>query len=130
MRGACSVVGCRGRGAGMARQKAPVLDPDVVAKKVAAMSIARAAAREQRLAAQAKLLAEYTAMDLEELRRHSTTKMWLTAIGEASGATNPEIARMTGLRGGAVSAHRLKRHPIVRRMVELIQQHQLQLVLR
>ena len=114
----------------MSKRKVPVVDAEVVARKVAAMTLGRAAAHEQRLAAQAKLLAEYTAMDLEELRRHSNTKMWLTAIGEASGATNPEIASLTRHRGGAVSVHRLRKHPVVRRMVELIQQHQLQLVLR
>jgi hypothetical protein len=37
---------------------------------------------------------------------------------------------MLGLQGGKVSAHRLKQHPIVRRLVTLIQDHQLQLVLR
>jgi len=69
----------------MGTRKAPVLDPEATARKVAVMALGRAAAHRERLAAQAKLLAEYTAMDLEELRRHSTTKMWLTAIGEASG---------------------------------------------
>src|SRR5262249_24252762 len=114
----------------MRKPKAPVVDAEVMARKVAAMTLGRATARAERLEAQAKLLSEYTAMDLEELRHHANTKMWLTAMGEASGATNPEIARMTRHRGGAVSVHRLKKHPIVRRMVELIQQHQLQLVLR
>jgi hypothetical protein len=114
----------------MRKPKPPVVDHEVMARKVAAMTLGRATARAERLAAQAKLLAEYTAMDLEELRRHSNTKMWLAAIGEASGATNPEIASLTRHRGGAVSVHRLRKHPVVRRMVELIQQHQLQLVLR
>jgi hypothetical protein len=110
--------------------RVPRFDPDGTARKVAAMALGRAAAHEARLAAQATLLTEYMQMDLEELRRHTTTKQWLCAVGEASGATEPELARIVGLKGGAVSAHRLKKHPIVRRLVELIQHHQLQLVLR
>jgi hypothetical protein len=43
----------------------PVLDPQVVARKVAAMSLGRAQAREARLAAEAQLLAEVTHPGLE-----------------------------------------------------------------
>src|SRR5262245_44162362 len=117
-------------GAAMGTRKVPVLDPEATAGKVARMALARAAAHEERLVAQAKLLTEYTAMDLDELRRPATTRQWLAACMEASGATGPEIGRMLGLKGGKVSAHRLKQHPIVRRLVQLIQDHQLALVLR
>jgi hypothetical protein len=40
------------------------------------------------------------------------------------------LRAFSGSGGGEVSAHRLKKHPVVCRLVELIQQHQLQLVLR
>jgi hypothetical protein len=106
------------------------LDHEAVARRVAAMTLGRVTARRERAAEQAKLLAGLAEMDLEELRRHSTTRQWLCAAAEASGPTGPEIARILGFRGGEVSAHRLKKHPVVRRLVELIQQHQLQLVLR
>ena len=46
------------------KRKMPVLDAEAVARKVAAMTLGRAQARQARLAAQAKLLAEYTSMDL------------------------------------------------------------------
>jgi hypothetical protein len=108
----------------------PVVDPDVVARKVAAMSLGRAQARAARLEAEAQLLAEVTQLDLEGLRRRASMRQWLCAVGEASGATEPEIGRLVGLKGGKVSVHRLRKHPVTRRLVELIQHHQLQLVLR
>jgi hypothetical protein len=108
----------------------PVVDPEVLAGKVARLSLARAQARDARLAAEAQLLSEVTALDLEGLRRRASARQWLCALGEATGATEPEIARLVGLKGGAVSVHRLRKHPVTRRLVELIQHHQLQLVLR
>jgi hypothetical protein len=108
----------------------PVVDPEEVARKVAAMSLGRAQAREERVAAEAALLERVSGMGLEELRRHTTTRQWLCAMGECSGATEPEIARLLGLKGGAVSVHRLRKHPVVRRLVQLIQDHQMQLVMR
>jgi hypothetical protein len=108
----------------------PVLNPEVVAGKVARLSLARAQAREARLAAEAALLSEVMSLDLEGLRRRASARQWLCALGEATGATEPEIARLVGLKGGAVSVHRLRKHPVVRRLVELIQHHQLALVLR
>ncbi len=109
---------------------ATLLDPEVVARKVAAMSLARAQAREVRLAAETALLSDVTALDLEGLRRRASMRQWLCALGEATGATEPEIARLVGLRGGKVSVHRLKQHPVTRRLVELIQRHQLERVLK
>jgi hypothetical protein len=108
----------------------PVLDPELVARKLAAMSLGRREAREARLQEEAKLLSEVTALGLEELRRHATTRQWLCAMGECSGATEPELGRLLGLKGGAVSVHRIRKHPVVRRLVQLIQDHQLQLVLK
>jgi hypothetical protein len=107
-----------------------VVDPDVVARKVAAMSLGRAQAREAKLAAEAQLLQDVTSLDLEGLRRRASARQWLCALGEATGATEPEIARLVGLKGGAVSVHRLRKHPVTRRLVALIQDHQLQLVLK
>jgi hypothetical protein len=107
----------------------PVLDPAVV-RKLAAMSLGRAQAREAKLQAEAQLLSEVTALGLEELRRRATTRQWLCAMGECSGATEPELARLLGLKGGKVSVHRIRRHPVTRRLVSLIQDHQLQLVLK
>src|SRR5262245_37038814 len=112
----------------MGTRKAPGLDPETTARKVAAMSLGRAQAREARLAAEAQLLSEVTALGLEELRRRATMRQWLCAMGECSGATEPELARLLGLKGGAVSVHRLRKHPVVRRLVALIQDHQLALV--
>jgi hypothetical protein len=114
----------------MAKAKGAVLDPEAVARKVAAMALGRVAAHRERVAQQAQLLTRLAEMDLDELRRHSTTRQWLCAAAECSGATGPEIARIVGLKGGEVSAHRLKKHPVVRRLVELIRRHQLELVLR
>jgi hypothetical protein len=108
----------------------PVLDPEMVAGRLAKMSLGRAAAREARLAAEAKLLGEVTSLGLEELRRRASTRQWLCALGECSGATEPEIARLLGVKGGAVSVHRIRKHPVTRRLVELIQRHQLELVLK
>jgi hypothetical protein len=108
----------------------PVVDPEVLAGKVARLSLARAQARDARLAAEAQLLSEVTSLDLEGLRRRANARQWLCALGEATGATEPEIARLVGLKGGAISVHRLRQHPVVRRLVELIQRHQLELVLR
>jgi hypothetical protein len=108
----------------------PVLNPEVVAGRVARLSLARAQARDARLQAEAALLSEVTSLDLEGLRRRANARQWLCALGEATGATEPEIARLVGLKGGAVSVHRLRKHPVVRRLVELIQRHQLDLVLK
>jgi hypothetical protein len=108
----------------------PVLNPEVLAGRVARLSLARAQARAARLQAEAQLLSEVTSLDLEGLRRRATARQWLCALGEATGATEPEIARLVGLKGGAVSVHRLRKHPVVRRLVELIQRHQLDLVLK
>ncbi len=108
----------------------PVVDPELVARRVAAMTLRRVQAREERLAAEAQLLSEVTSLGLEELRRRSTMRQWLCALGECSGASEAEIARLVGVKGGRVSVHRLRKHPVVRRLVELIQGHQLQLVLR
>jgi len=52
------------------------------------------------------------------------------AVFAASGSTEPEIARALELRGGAVSAHRLVKHPVVVRIVQLIRDEQLARVLR
>jgi len=109
---------------------APVLDPEVVGRKLAAMSLGRARACQERVAAEAALLERVSGMSLEELRRHSSARQWLAALGQASGASEHEVARLCGLRGGRVSAHRLLRHPVTRRLVQLIQDHQLQQVLR
>jgi hypothetical protein len=108
----------------------PVVDPEVVARKVAAMSLGRAQARAERVRAEAALLERVSGMSLEELRRHATTRQWLCAMGECSGATEPELGRLLGLKGGAVSVHRLRKHPVTRRLVALIQDYQLQLVLK
>jgi hypothetical protein len=112
----------------MGTRKAP--DPAVVARRVAAMTLGRSAAHQERLVAQKQLVAGLAGMELEELGRHASTRQWLCAAAECSGATGPEIARIVGLKGGEVSAHRLKRHPVVRRLIELIRANQLQLVLR
>src|SRR5262245_16965565 len=114
----------------MGTRKAPVLDPETTARKLAAMSLGRAQARDERMAAEAALLERVSGMSLEERRRHSSARQWLAALGQASGASEPEVARLCGLRGGKVSAHRLLRHPVTRRLVQLIQDHQLQQVLR
>jgi hypothetical protein len=108
----------------------PVLDPERVARRVAAMSLGRAQAREARLADEAQLLQDATSLGLEELRRRASMRQWLCAMGECSGATELEIARLVGLKGGAPSVHRLRQHPVVRRLVQLIQEHQMQLVLK
>jgi hypothetical protein len=108
----------------------PGVDAEEVARKLAAMSLGRAQAREERVRAEAALLARVAGMSLEELRRSSSARQWLAALGQASGASEPEVARLCGLRGGKVSAHRLLRHPVVVRLVELIREHQLALVLR
>jgi len=114
----------------MRTRKAPVLDPEATARKVAAMSLGRAQARTARLADEAALLRDVTSLDLEALRRRAPMRKLLVAMGEASGATEPEIARLVGLKGGKVSVHRLRKDPVVRRIVDLIQQHQVSLVLR
>src|SRR5262245_12843353 len=62
----------RAKGRGMAT--GPVVDPEAVARKVAAMSLGRREAREVRLQDEAKLLSEVTALGLEELRRRSTMR--------------------------------------------------------
>jgi hypothetical protein len=114
----------------MGERKMPVLDPGATARKVAAMALGRAAAHRERLAAQTALLERLADMPLEELSRHVNGRQWMAAVFAASGSTEPEIARALGLRGGAVSAHRLLKHPVVVRLVELIRGHQLALVLR
>jgi hypothetical protein len=108
----------------------PVLDPAMVAGRLAKMSLGRVAARAERVAAEAALLERVSGMSLEELRRSSSARQWLAALGQASGASEPEVAALCGLRGGKVSAHRLLRHPVVVRLVQLIREHQLALVLR
>jgi len=114
----------------MGKRKALVLDPDTTARKVAAMAVGRAAAHQERLAAETALLAGLAEMPLEELTRHATGRQFMTAVLAATGATEEEIARALGLRGGRVSAHRLRKHPVVERLVALIRAHQLALVLR
>jgi hypothetical protein len=90
----------------------PVLDAEVVARKMAAMALGRAQARADRLGAEAQLLTEVTSLDLDGLRRRASMRQWLCAMGEATGATEPEIARIVGLKGGKVSVHRVKKHPV------------------
>src|SRR5262245_106986 len=110
--------------------RGPVLDPAVVARKLAAMSLGRAQAREAKLPAEAELVGAAASLDLEGCKRRASMRQWLCAMGECSGATEPELARLLGLKGGAVSVHRLRKHPVTRRLVALIQDHQLQLVLK
>jgi hypothetical protein len=114
----------------MGKRKAPVLDPEATARKVAAMAVGRAAAHQERLAAETALLARLADMPLEELTRHATGRQWMAAVLASAGATEEEIARALGLRGGRVSAHRLRKHPVVERLVALIRAHQLALVMR
>ena len=106
----------------------PVVDPEVVARKVAAMSLGRAQAREARLAAEAQLLGEVMSLDLAGLRaapaRASGSAQWARHRGDGAGdctAPWPE---------GGQGEHRIRKHPVARRLVQLIQDHQLQLVLR
>src|SRR5262245_4986585 len=115
------------QGAGMGKRKALVLDPMTTADKVARMAVGRAAAHEERLAAQAALLARLGDMPLEELARHVNGRQWMAAVFAASGSTEAEIARALGLKGGAVSAHRLRKSPVVERLVALIRAQQLAL---
>ena len=110
-------------------RKMPAVDHEVMAKKVAAMTLGRAAAYRERLEAQKALLERLTDMPLEELSRHVNGRQWMAAVFAASGATEPEIARALGLRGGKVSAHRLVKHPVVVRIVQLIRDEQLARVL-
>jgi hypothetical protein len=117
-------------GPGMGKRKPPVLDVDKTARAVAAMALGRAAAHQERLAAETALLARLADMPLEELTRHATGRQWMAAVLASAGATEEEIARALGLRGGRVSAHRLRQHPVVARLVALIRAHQLALVLR
>src|SRR5262245_4024662 len=112
------------------RKPPPVLDPEVTARAVAQMALGRASAHRERLAAQTALLERLADMPLEELSRHVNGRQWMAAVFAASGSTEPEIGRALGLKGGAVSAHRLRKHPVVVRLVELIRAHQLALVLR
>src|SRR5262249_4669541 len=63
-------------------------------------------------------------------KRHVNGRQWMAAAFAASGATEPEIARALELRGGRVSVHRLVRHPVVVRIVQLIRDEQLARVLR
>src|SRR5262245_9181779 len=114
----------------MRTRKPPVLDPEATARKVAAMALGRAAAHRERLAAQAALLERLSEMPLEELKRHVTGRQWMAAVFVASGATEPELARALGLKGGKVSAHRLVKYPVVQRIVQLIRDEQLARVLR
>jgi hypothetical protein len=114
----------------MGERKMPVLDPEATARKVAAMALGRAAAHRERLGAQKALLERLCEMSLEELKRHVNGRQWMAAAFAATGATEPEIARALELRGGAVSAHRLVKHPVVVRIVELIRDEQLARVLR
>jgi hypothetical protein len=77
----------------MRTRKAPVLDPEATARKVAAMALGRAAAHQERLALQTALLERLADMPLEELSRHVNGRQWMAAVFAASGATEPEIAR-------------------------------------
>jgi hypothetical protein len=112
------------------RKAPPVLDPEETARKVAAMALGRVAAHRERLIEQTALLERLADMPLDELSRHVNGRQWMAAVFTASGATELETARALGLRGGAVSAHRLRRHPVVARLVELIRNEQLARVLR
>jgi hypothetical protein len=112
------------------KRKMPALDQAEVARRVAAMTLGRAAAHQERLAAQKALLERLSEMSLEELKRHVHGRQWMAACFAASGATEPEIARAVGLRGGKVSAHRLVKHPVVKRIVQLIRDEQLARVLK
>src|SRR5262249_39503242 len=116
--------------AAMGTRKAPKLDEEKTARAVAAMAVGRAAAPQERLTAEAALLARLADMSLEELSRHATGRQWMAAVLTSAGATEEEIARALGLRGGRVSAHRLRKHPVVERLVALIRAHQLALVMR
>ncbi|HKA28172.1 MAG TPA: hypothetical protein VKH82_02260 [Candidatus Binatia bacterium] len=69
----------------------PVVDPEVVARKVAAMSLGRAQAREARLAAEAQPLGEVMSLDLAGLRRGASARQWLCAMGEASGGRSRRL---------------------------------------
>jgi hypothetical protein len=112
------------------RKPPPVLDPEVTARAVAQMALGRAAAHRERLAAQTALLERLSEMPLAELKRHVNGRQWMVAAFAASGSTEPEIARALELKGGAVSAHRLLKHPVVVRIVQLIRDEQLARVLR
>src|SRR5262245_53915755 len=115
----------------MSKRKAPpVLDGETTARAVAQMALGRGRAHRERLAAQKALLERLSEMPLEELKRHVNGRQWMAAAFAASGATEPEIARALELRGGAVSAHRLVKHPAVQRIVQLIRDEQLARVLR
>jgi hypothetical protein len=114
----------------MRKRPPPVLDGEKTARAVAQMALGRAAAHRERLAAQTALLERLTEMSLEELKRHVNGRQWMAAAFAASGATEPEIARALELKGGAVSAHRLVKHPVVVRIVQLIRDEQLARVLR
>jgi hypothetical protein len=108
----------------------PVLNTEETARKVAAMALGRSVAHRERLAAERALLERLSGMSLEELKRHVHGRQWVAAVFAAAGATEPEIARALGLRGGRVSAHRLRKHPVVERIVQLIRDEQLAQVLR
>jgi hypothetical protein len=112
------------------RKPPPVLDAEKTARAVAQMALGRAAAHRDRLAAQTALLERLSEMPLEELKRHVNGRQWMAAAFAATGATEPEIARALELKGGAVSAHRLVKHPVVVRIVQLIRDEQLARVLR
>jgi len=58
------------------------VDPELVARKVAAMSLGRAQAREARLAGEVQLLVGLSVMDRVELGRHSSTRKCLCAAAE------------------------------------------------
>jgi hypothetical protein len=64
----------------MGKRKAPVLDPETTARKVAAMAVGRAAAHQERLAAETALLAGLADMPLEELTRHANGRQFMTAV--------------------------------------------------
>jgi hypothetical protein len=113
----------------MSRRKAPVLDAEQTVRAVAQMALGRAAAHRERLAAQTALLERLSDMPLDELKRYANGRQWMVAAFAASGSTEPEIARALELKGGAVSAHRLLKHPVVVRIVQLIRDEQLARVL-
>jgi hypothetical protein len=60
-----------------------VVDAEAVAGNLAAMSLGRAQAREERMAAEAVLLERVSGMSLEELHRSSSARQWLAALGQA-----------------------------------------------
>jgi hypothetical protein len=61
------------------RNRPPVLDAEVTARRVAAMTLGRSAAHRERLAEQTALLERLADMPLEELSRHVNGRQWMAA---------------------------------------------------